>query len=1363
MRNLIPHVIQEHYLKEEFEGNVEALTIFVDVSGFTPMTQSLMKHGDEGAEALAVILNDVFGRMVNAVYKHGGFITLFAGDAFTAVFPFKEDGLSDETRAVHVVQCAGRMQSIFHRHGIQTTPFGQFTLRVKVGVSRGNVHWGIVGDDLKGFFYRGEAIDGCAQAEHHAEKGDIILDQPLVDMLHQDTLDLEPVDTGYYRLQHLKKAAPQSSLPNMPRLPRLKKQVLATFLPDAVIAFKRIGEFRTVMAVFISFSGIATKAELDEFTSLVLSQIVRYGGYFKETDFGDKGGVMVCFFGAPVAHEYDVDRALTFMLAVTQMIQTRDSLAGLRIRAGITRGRAYTGIIGGAKRCQYAVLGAIVNLAARLMMKAEWGDIFVSQEVRDKTVQFTFAEKGTLQYKGIAHPVPTYTLLSRKSGIRHQPFTGTMIGRQEELQQLQDFAAPIFQHRFAGIVYIYGEAGIGKSRLTYALWEALSDHHDLTWLNCPANQILRKPFNPFISCLMRYFDQSSEHTEAENRARFEGKYRELIETLTPHPGPLPRGEGEEPLPGPPPQGEGVDSPLIVGEGPGVRSELMRTKSIIGAQLGLFWPDSLWEHLNAKGKYDNTLAALKHFFLAHSVLKPLVIELEDGHWFDSDSRTFLDALTRNVAQYPILLLSTLRCNDNGTKTTFQIDRGAILEIDLNYFSATDIRHCAEVELNDAISDDLHTLLLQKTNGNPFFVQQLTRYFVENDVVSLQDGTWRLTSAVLKLPDTINAILIARIDRLADELKAVVKTAAVIGREFDLILLSAILKQDLRVQVQIAREAQIWEEIQEWVYLFTHALLRDAAYQMQLKSRLRELHQLTAETMEVLYATRSEKHYADLAFHYENAGVTDKTIEYLRKAADEAKAQYHNHQALELYERLLKHLKGSENLSGLEIDTLLKKAGMLRLTGHWNACQEVCEDALGLTEQRGDTHRQGWAELTLGIFFRDVGEYDNAMASFGRARASFERVNERAGIGRVLKAMGMVHADRGDYDLAMPCYKQAFTMCEELGDSLGIAKNARNMGRVYMDKSDYEAAMTWYHKSLQLCEALGEKLEKARVLNNMGNCYRQQGDGEAAIAYYNQAFKIGEELGDSHGIGIIANNMGILCTELKGDYDAAMTWYHKSLQIGEELGDKLNRAKVLNNIGECCRLKGDYGIAMAWYHKSQQISEKLGDKPGLAITLGNIGHIYRAQCDYKRALEPYDRALAIFRKLENKYCLCEYAIGKAEALFSLQRYEEAQELNTEGSRMAEEVGDKEYMFKGKVLSVRIAFALGDEDVPRRLEEMLQQTQDEAEIAALHYELWQMTHHEPHRQTALKIYQRLYETTPNIEYKTRMDEMQDSSHVS
>ncbi|MCP4403157.1 MAG: AAA family ATPase, partial [bacterium] len=556
----------------------------------------------------------------------------------------------------------------------------------------------------------------CAESEHQADKGELIFDKHFAQLLRKAPHSLqaeirgmvmERLAGGFFHLTHIPETLlRQIELPDLPPLPTLQQDVVAHFLPESLLHFTQHGEFRHVVAIFISFEGIDSLAEFNDWAFVLTDNITRFSGYFNHIDFGDKGGVVICGFGAPVAYEDMVDRALGFIMSVQQELTAFETLSALKLRAGITFGFAYAGIAGGEKRCEYTFYGEVVNLAARFMMQAGWGEIFVSDAIKKKTLQFTFEHKGDISYKGFAEVIPTYRLKSRKAGVRQQMFTSEMVGRREELQQLQQFAAPIFEGKFAGLAYIFGEAGVGKSRLSYAMLEEWSEERDISWFNCPADQILQKPFNPFISFFMRYFEQSPESSEEDNTRRFEERYQALVEAISPHPGPI-------------------------------LKELLRTQPVIGAQLGLFWKGSLWEQLDAKGKYNNTIDAIKNFFLAHSLQKPLAIELEDGHWLDSDSRALLETFVRNIDDYPIVLLSTLRYNDDGSKSGFDLHEIDRIEIDLRDLSPEDVKRCAEVELDGKISEELHRMLVEKTKGNPFYVQQMVLYFVENEAIALRD--------------------------------------------------------------------------------------------------------------------------------------------------------------------------------------------------------------------------------------------------------------------------------------------------------------------------------------------------------------------------------------------------------------------------------------------------------------------------------------------------------------------------------------------------------------------------------------------------------------------------------------------------
>jgi predicted ATPase len=501
-------------------------------------------------------------------------------------------------------------------------------------------------------------------------------------------------------------------------------------------------------------------------------------------DFGDKGPVLVCHFGAPVAHENDVQRAADFLLAL------KDESHGLRWRAGLTYGTVYAGIIGGSERSEYTAIGSVVNLAARLMMGADWGEVFVPAAVAGRRgLQSKLI--GDRAYKGFAQPLPTYQLLGHRD-TDESLFEQHLVGREGELAQLLAVAQPIFAGRFAGVAYLYGEPGIGKSHLMYELRRALQRQGPVGHFTGQTDQILHQAFNPFIYFLKRYFQQSPESTAEENKVRFDARLDRLLQAV-----------------------HGLDRALaLAANPPALAAELVRTRSILGALLGLHWPGSLYESLDGNLRYQNTLFALKNLVLAECCFHPVVLELEDLHWLDDSSHEALTVLTRNIADYPLLIIVTSRYADDGSRPALQVAEGTpVAAVDLNVLTHDDLRRLAEDLLGGPVDDRLLALLLERTQANPFFAQQFLAYFRENDLLARgDDGVWAVRETIpADVPTSINAILIARVDRLAPNVRDVVKAAAVLGREFDDRVLARMLEMEVAAEVEAAAREQIWSEV------------------------------------------------------------------------------------------------------------------------------------------------------------------------------------------------------------------------------------------------------------------------------------------------------------------------------------------------------------------------------------------------------------------------------------------------------------------------------------------------------------------------------------------------------------------------
>ena len=949
---LFPPFIADRFGSSMQWGSFKGTTMFIDISGFTPLTEALMQHGTEGAEILSEILDAIFTPLVAQVSAQGGIIPHFAGDAFTAIF----QGEMTEI----VANIAENIKRFFDDTPSVKTRFGDFKICVRMGLSYGIVDWGIVGSSSKTFYFKGSAIERATLAQLKALPQQIVKDEWFENVVAADLPDRVAADSS-------------------------AESVAWRINPP----LQRGSEFRNVVAVFLSFSTSHNHTDLDTLATIVLKTFETFGGYFKEIDFSEKEGVWVGFFGAPVAFENNGTRALECVLVIKEAI----SKLNISLRCGMASGMAYTGIVGGEERQQYAVVGNRVNLAARLLKNATWGEILLDKTLA-QTRSFEFQDKGALRYKGIAQPIPTFLLLNKRLEEKAF-FSGTMFGRDEVLSQLCDFITQCISVNKTGIATIYGEAGIGKSRLSYELQQNLSKSSDLQWAKCPADQTLRKPFNPFVYFLKTFFNQQVENSTEGNKRAFEHKLSDFGFQM---------------------------SDFDAAEIRHSKSEIQRTQSILAALMGLSYPDSLWEQLDAKGRYDNTWAALSHFFLVLAEFQPLIIELEDAHWLDEDSAAFLKDFIKKITDKPIVLLVTSRYDDEGNKQPlFESDllleyNIAAFETDLNVFNKEQLAHFTSHKLKALPHTDLLEILWRKSNGNPFYAEQILDYFIENNALQLIENKWIMRDKALKISTSVSSILTARIDRLSTVLKETVKAAAVIGREFELPVLAEVLLTQavyqpykfngnavLHEQIAAAEKGQIWQAMNELRYVFRHALLREAIYDMQLKTNLRTLHASTARALEKLYADRLADRYFDLAFHYEQAEDKPKTSEYLKKAADQARRNFQNQQALELYDRLLNMLSDTPET----IKTLVRKGEILQLIGQWQSAEKCFKTALLAAQKIDNPFLKGRAGDALGALLMLKGNYKEARVELEKAANHFEQVIDFQGIIKVYGNMGNLY--------------------------------------------------------------------------------------------------------------------------------------------------------------------------------------------------------------------------------------------------------------------------------------------------------------------------------------------------------------------
>ncbi len=1293
MRNLIPRFIHDNFKSGNFAGQFEAVSMFVDISGFTAMTEALMTHGNEGAEALATALMSVFDPLVEAIYSHDGFITAFAGDGFTAVFPVHPELPAAARNACSAAQI---IQRRFSQNPSRTTPFGQFDFAIKIGIGLGEVIWAILRADGQinrhSYFFRGAAIDRCARAEHLAKKGEWIITADIYEAL-SDSLIAEPSAEAHFRVFDFPKPNSAKSIPEW----HANADSVSAFFPPELVNAQNQGEFRQVVTAFIAFTDLTDDASIRSLMQAIFRLTAKYRGTLTRLDFGDKGCNLLMFWGAPMGYENDVERALSFALELKTVVA---------LKAGITRRVMYAGYAGSAIQGDYTCYGQGINLAARMMTNAAWDEVWLDESVaRQAGLQFETEWVGRRTFKGIAKEFRIFRLMGRAAAGQSLFYLGRMVGREEEMQHLRDFSEPIFaaEPRFAGLIYIYGEAGMGKSRLIYEFQQELLRSHDCHWLFCPADEILRQSLHPFKHMLKEYFRQSAAFSPDENKARFEAQFTALLDKLT-----------------------------ILADSAALCAELIRTRSLLAALLDVHYPDDLYDRLEPRLRFENTLGALRDFILALCRVKPVVLFLEDIHWYDLDSYKLMNRLSYQLHAEPLGFVAASRYGDDNNPITFALNPVMpTAAIDLKYLTESGIQDLAQQALNGILDSEGLQILVTKTQGNPFFVEQLSLYLKEQGFLqnTAADGEPARYQAGLlstqQVPTQISGVLIARLDRLPLPVKQVVQTAAVLGWQFEVKVLEYMVAHDpdLAPKLQQAARAAIWTATSDVQYIFKHALMRDAAYDMQLRARLMTLHGLAAAAIEAVFADDLSGHWAELAHHSDEAGDNANAIIYLEKAGDIAAENYQNETAVQHYDRLLAKISCQLEATPSEalvrqkqaVSIYLKKSAVLFVIGDWAGCGLALQQALALADALNDLALRLESYIHQAQLDERTGQFDSALAWAEKIVTLASPAPEhQVYVQMTYSVIAEVYSRRREFDKALAYYEQALTFCQQIKVSHRLPECFLNLGRVYTELRKFDLAEHCFQQAQSLLALHPNPIIWRTTLKALGNLFSYKAQYERALQFYQQYLAEGRKVGDKWAISAALGNTGVVYLYL-GVEDRAIDYLQQDLKMKEEMGDQHSIALLCFNIARCYALKDDYPAMRPWLERSLAVADVL------KMTF-----------------------------MESRY-LC------VRTLLKLKCDAEAAELLAQARLAIKESNNTADHISCEILTALLEAGQGDPvSAIVRLTTLAKQTEDDASKAEIAIELWRLTGAGSYKDEATLFYKKRYAETLDFAYKKILKEL-------
>jgi len=705
------------------------------------------------------------------------------------------------------------------------------------------------------------------------------------------------------------------------------------------------GERKTVTALFADIKGSTeleqdldpeeARAIVDPALKLMIDAVRRYDGYIVQST----GDGIFALFGAPVAHEDHPQRALSAALRMQEELRRYGSKlqaegrAPIEIRVGVNTGEVVVrSIATGASQVEYTPIGHTTNLASRLQSIARTGSIVASEATRKFCEgYFTLKPLGPTRVKGVSEPVNVYevtglgplrTRLQRSAGRGLSKF----VGRQAEMDALKRAAEQAKAGR-GQIVAAMAEAGVGKSRLLFE-FKAVSQSG---WMVLEAFSVSHgkaSAFLPVIDLLWSYFEISSEDDERKRREKINGKVLTLDRSL------------EDALP------------------------------YLHALLGLSDENSPVAEMEPQTRKRRSLDAIKRILLRESLNQPLIVIFEDLHWVDDESQGFLNLLADSIGTARILMLVNYRpeySHQWNSKTYYT-------QLRLDPLGKESADEMLSALLGDGAEvRPLKRLIIEKTEGNPFFMEETVQVLLDEGAL-VRNGTVKLTKPLneLKIPPTVQAILAARIDRLAPDHKDLLQTLAVIGTEFKLGLVRKVAAKPGPELEPMLSELQLGEFIYEQPasgdieYIFKHALTHDVAYNSVLNERRRMLHARIGAALESMYADSLDDHVAELAHHYARSGNPAKAVEYCLRAVEQCTDRGSYAEAVAQFEtglELLQKLPDDDRRAELELDLRNGAFTALMTIKGWGSleAEQSAARAVELCRRPGIDWEKTWAAL------------------------------------------------------------------------------------------------------------------------------------------------------------------------------------------------------------------------------------------------------------------------------------------------------------------------------------------------------------------------------------------------------------------
>ena len=948
---------------------------------------------------------------------------------------------------------------------------------------------------------------------------------------------------------------------------------------------------------------------LDRFFELCLSEVHRYEGTVNQF----LGDGFMALFGAPVAHEDDARRAVLAALGIQRRLRERRSERArpggddLAVRMGVNTGFVVVGRIGDNLRMDYTAIGDTTNLAARLQQLAEPGAILLGETTHRMLHGATRAERlAPVQVKGKAEPVTAYRLVGlapRRSPVeeRDARTLAEFVGREREMAVLRDLWTQVAGEQ-GQVVGIAGEPGIGKSRLLYEFRRALGDTPVTVLEGRCVSYGASIPYLPWLDILRNncgIVDSDGPEAVAEKVAA------------------------------------GLHEVGMAAESAMYLLHLLGVKEATGA-LEVLSPDAI------KARTFETLRMLS---LKGSRRSPIVLLIEDLHWIDETSEEYLAFFIESLTAAPIFLVTTYR---PGYRPPW-IDRSYATHLSLRPLAREPSLAVVRSMVRSAgMTSATSETILTKAEGNPFFLEELA--------LAMAEG--RGSDQVV--PDTVQGVIMARIDRLSDGAKRLVQTAAVLGREFPSKLLDKVWGGTGALHphlLELKRLEFLYESAggEEPVYVFKHALTQDVAYDGLLTHRRQAVHGAAARALEELYADRLEEHSGSLAYHYARSEFADKAVHYLGRVADKAARVYANAEALTHLGNALMHLERlPEGLDRdrLLIDVVLRQGFSLYFLGRFQESVDVLLRHRDRLEALHDPAAAGPYHFWLAHMYTRLGNQDLAGHSAHRAIEEATRGNDRATLGKAHGLLALYHFWGGKPAQGLEHGTQAEVLLAQTAQHwwLGMAHCYVAFNHLVLGQfAECEAAAS---RARAVGETIGDPRLQCYAAFTIGWMAGSRGDRESAVDACERSRKLSA---DPVSRAYATAFLGLAHVET-GDAPAAIPLLQSAVSELERFGLLQWYGWFMTVLGEAYRQRGDIERAVELATQGIDLTKRCGYVLGIGVGQRVLGAIALARGALAAAETAFTDALGTFASIDAVFEIARSRLDLARVAFA-QGHDEA----------------------------------------------------------------------------------------------------------